>query len=61
MYRGTEFATTSNLDAILRHYRMGKDRAIFNASVNKILNDESTPEAEAAELKNAYEQRIARQ
>ena len=61
LYRGTEFATTSNLDAILRHYRMGKDRAIFNASVNKILNDESTPEAEAAELKNAYEQRIARQ
>jgi hypothetical protein len=49
---------SSDLDAIMAHYRMGPDRAKFDDSVNAILRGESNADAEAAILIDAYEQRM---
>tara|TARA_R110000765_G_scaffold375528_1_gene466172 strand:- start:178 stop:495 length:318 start_codon:yes stop_codon:yes gene_type:complete len=49
---------SNDLDAIMAHYRMGPARDEFDNSVNAILRGESNADAEAAKLKDAFEQRM---
>ena len=49
---------SNDLDAIMAHYRMGPARDEFDESVNAILRGESNADAEAAKLKDAFEQRM---
>ena len=55
---GPSFRASSDLKAIMAHYRMGPARAEFDDSVNAIVRGESNADAEAAQLLHAYEQRL---